>query len=140
MRNILLYLGYSAALLAAEPTIHISGTVIHGISKQKLAGARVYLTSANSSLKPLSMVTKADGRFEFNVPAGKYRLEAETAEIYRQVFGGRTAPAEFGVSLIAQPGAPTEDLSLPIFPPGGISGKVTDPHGDAVENGLVQLF
>jgi hypothetical protein len=136
---VLIALGNS---LWADEKVHITGTVFRGASQQRISGARVYLTPApaRNGVEPLSVVTKGDGRFEFLVPAGKYQLTAETSEIYRQNFGGRKAPPEIGVSIIAQPGLPTEDLSFPLFPPASIRGRIVDAHGEPVENGLVQLL
>jgi hypothetical protein len=128
-----------SAFHAAAAPVHISGTVVHGITKQKLSGAQVYLT-ARSNVQPLSVTTRADGRFEFNVPPGKYSLAAEAPDMQRQNFGGRSAPPEIAVSIIAEPGLPTEDLIFPLFPSASIKGKVVDVHGDPVEDALVHIM
>jgi Carboxypeptidase regulatory-like domain len=139
MRMLAMLFYLMSALQAAGEPVHISGTVIHGLSKQKLSGAQVYLTPSNKG-QPLGVTTRADGRFEFTVPPGKYSLAGEAAGMQRQNFGGRTAPPDIAVSIIAESGLPTEDLIFPLFPSASIKGKVLDVHGDAVENALVHLM
>jgi Carboxypeptidase regulatory-like domain len=128
-----------STLQAADELVHISGTVVHGVSKQNLSGAHVYLTPRNNA-EPLSVVTKADGRFEFTIPAGRYSLAAEAPDMQRQNFGGRNAPPEIAVSIIARQGLPTEDLIFPLFPAASMKGKIVDENGDPVEDALVHLI
>ena len=54
----------------------VAGTVVNKTGAHPLAGARVVLGDTRNRQNTQSVVTSNDGRFTFQVPAGKYSLEA----------------------------------------------------------------
>ena len=130
----------SAAALFAQPAKYrIAGMVVNAESGSALNRARVVLTRYGSTQALATQITGDDGRFSFEVPEGKFGLEAGT-RVARQNYGISTPDALAGSSIITGPGQDTGNLVFRWFPRGAISGKVVDSTGDPVESALVQLL
>lgn len=122
----------------AQTGFNVAGIVTNGLTGQPIRKADVVLAPVSGP--SLHFLTNADGKFQFQVPEGKYNLSAAAPGIWRQGFGGRSGPIEIGVSLYVNPAQDNTKRELKLFPPGVIRGKVKDQAGDPVETALVELF
>jgi len=130
----------SASAVYAQPVKYrIAGVVVNAESGSPINRSRVVLTRYGTTQALATQITGDDGRFSFEVPEGKFRLEAGT-RVARQNYGIGAPDALAGSSIIAGPGQDTGNLVFRWFPRGAISGKVVDSTGDPVESALVQLL
>ena len=118
----------------------VGGVALDSVSLKPVARLRVVLSQAGDTTGPgLPCTTGEDGRFRFDVPAGKYRLAAERSGLSRQRYGASRLGEGFGISIVAGPGQMTGDLVFAIHPPAAIAGKIVDEEGEPVEGAFVQL-
>src|SRR5690242_20631482 len=130
----------SASAVYAQPVKYrIAGVVVNAESGSPINRSRVVLTRYGTTQALATQITGDDGRFSFEVPEGKFRLEAGT-RVARQNYGIGAPDALAGSSIIAGPGQDTGNLVFRWFPRGDISGKVVDSTGDPMESALVQLL
>jgi hypothetical protein len=124
------------AACAAAQTYRIAGVLVDGQSGKPIQRAHITLTGGRESM---AVTTEADGAFSFDVPQGKYGLSTEVHN-WHQVYG-LTGPATgFGSATITGPDQDTAHLVYRFFRPGSIYGKVTDDHGEAIENATVEAI
>lgn len=127
-----LLLSFAAPLYAAD-TYVIAGTVVHSLSRAPLAKARVFLAPSMSKAQPVSVVTAADGRFEFTqVPRGKFTLSVERNGFAPQSYNQRRLYQQYSSAVVTGPGENTTDLVFALVPGAVVSGRVTDVNGDPV--------
>jgi hypothetical protein len=145
-------LGLSPAILAAQaaqpaktaqPTSQasgnfgIAGTVVDAISAHPLARAQVSVTNNNNPSDRQVMVTADDGRFHFQVNAGKYSLQGAKRGFITFAYDQHE---NFWTGIVTGAGLDTESLTLRLPPAAAITGKVTDDVGDPVRNAAVAIF
>ncbi|HVO99626.1 MAG TPA: carboxypeptidase-like regulatory domain-containing protein [Bryobacteraceae bacterium] len=129
----------SFALCAVAQTFPVGGVVVDAGSGSPMNRVRVMLQPYGRPTEMRAIVTGPDGRFSFEVPKGRFSINSEYRGM-RQPFGQSGPGAGFGVSIYTGPDQDTSNLRFRWFAPGAISGKVTDDHGEPVENALVQLI
>ena len=117
----------------------VSGTVVDAESGAPLQRARVTLAPHEKSEAEATQVTGADGRFSFDVPEGKYVLNAVYRGL-REMFGQRVPGTGLGTTVITGAGLDTSALTFRWRDFGAMTGKVTDEWGEPVEAALVQLL
>ncbi|MBV8820935.1 MAG: carboxypeptidase regulatory-like domain-containing protein [Acidobacteriaceae bacterium] len=135
----LAYLAFTAHMLLAQSLFPVAGTVVDAVTDQPLRFVRVFVLKSDSTSRELATFsTGEDGRFRFQLPAGKYSLRADRRGWRTQTFGS-TGASNFGTALIVAPEQNTQDLKFRLFPPSSISGVVRDGAGEPVAEALVQL-
>ena len=122
-----------ATPLSAADTYVIAGTVVHNLSRAPIAKARVFLAPSMSRAQPISVVTAADGRFEFTqVHLGKFTLSVERNGFAPQAYNQRRLYQQYSSAVVTGPGENTTDLVFALVPGAVVSGRVTDVNGDPV--------
>jgi len=126
-----------SALTFAQ-TYRVAGTVLSATEGHPLAGVRLTLADQRSRKPEQSMLTDADGHFEFlNVPAGKYPL---TAARRGYITAAYNQHENFSTAIVTGAGIDTEHLTFRLAPLAQISGLVLDEHGDPVRDARVTLW
>jgi hypothetical protein len=113
-------------------TSALHGRVIDGASGAALARARVRLQGGGSQR---SVLTDSGGNFAFtNVPSGSYMLVAEKSSYLPGQYpsNGRSLRS-MGRPLVVRDGQVLQDVKIPLFRGGAITGRVVDAHGDPAE-------
>lgn len=131
------WLACALAIPAAAQTYTIAGVVTDVFRAKPLERAHVTLVGPKS--EKAAVITGADGRFSFEVPAGKYTLDAEHNG-WRIRFGNPEPTEGFGSAVIAGPGQQTDRLAFRWYAPGAVFGKVVDEQGEPVRDATVQLI
>jgi hypothetical protein len=119
---------------ATAQTYRIAGVLVDGQTGKPILRGHITLTGGRESM---AVTTEADGAFSFDVPQGKYSLNTEVHN-WHQVYGMAGPSVGFGSSIITGPDQDTGHLIYRFFRPGSIYGRVTDDHGEAIENATVQ--
>lgn len=127
-----------AAMCSAAPAqiYRIAGILVDGQTGKPIVRGHITLTGGR---QPMAVTTEADGAFSFDVPLGKYALNTEVHN-WHQVFGMTGPGLGFGSAIITGPDQDTAHLVYRYFRPGSVYGRVTDEHGDGVENATVQAI
>jgi Carboxypeptidase regulatory-like domain len=127
--------------LAQDALFPVAGVVVDTVSGDVLKQVRVAIAPSDSVQSELaSKVTGGDGRFQFTVHKGKYRLTAQRSRQTPQSFGSQSFGSALGVAIVVDSNQGTDNLVFRLFPPAAISGKVVDDAGEPVEHALVQLI
>ncbi len=131
-----------AGILAQDPGIpeYVVGGVVESAAGIPLAKAHVVLTPVLNRSGARDWWTGENGRFEFKVPAGKYRLQAGLVSFEAQGFKQHGLRNGFQSAIITGPGLSTENLEFRMQAPAAISGRVVDESGEPVEDATVQLL
>jgi hypothetical protein len=134
----------AAALLsrgqAAKPAVtdRITGTVVHAITGQPLAGIDVSISPTEQGNLTIETTTGADGRFVFEkVARGKFTLSAHGRGFSEQAYQQH---APFSTAIAVGPGIVSENLVFQLVPDASIAGSVMDEENESVRNGDVLLF
>ena len=108
----------------------VAGIVVNDGDGAALGRTRVSLAEVQDRRKAESMITGADGRFEFrNVPAGKFSLEGARRNFLVTTYQWHEG---FSTAIVTGAGLETENLVLRLIPLGSIAGKVIDEAGEPV--------
>jgi len=131
-----------AALLAASShaadLYRVSGVIVNSQTGAPLARARLAVTAQGATRVLESATAGEDGRFAFDLPAGKYRLWGGTRDVFLY-YGMPTPDAMVGSSIITGPGQKTDNLTFRWYATSAIEGTIVDENGDPVENAIIQL-
>jgi Carboxypeptidase regulatory-like domain len=120
-------------------TCVVKGRVVDGTTGTAVARARVMLQGPGAGAPA---VTDADGAFTFtNLPPGPVTLMAQKSTYLpaRYPAGGRTMRAQ-ARPLILRDGQALDNIVVPLFHGGSITGRVFDANGDPVEFAQVSLL
>jgi protocatechuate 3,4-dioxygenase beta subunit len=109
----------------------IRGRVVHA-DGLPVRGARVEASSADERFSPRSTATDDDGRYELNLPAGDYFVEANDARFSIARFG-ETHPMDRGTIVTVKGGEVAERIDMSMPRPIAIAGRVLDEFGDPLE-------
>jgi carboxypeptidase family protein len=122
---------------SAQTTDRVAGTVVNDADGTPLGRTRVSLSEVQDRRKGESVVTGADGRFEFrNVPAGKFSLGGAKRNFMPTTYQWHDG---YSTAIVTGAGLDTENLVLRLTPLGMIAGKVLDEAGEPVRNANVKL-
>jgi len=162
MRNAFLMLALAMSLVLVIPgqqpeppkKARIEGTVV-GLTGEPVPRAQLRLTGGTQTLvvvaagrsgggdvappgSNVAATTDDAGKFVIeNIEPGRgYQLNAQRPGFVTTRYGARSATAP-GSPLTLDAGAELKDLVIKMTPQGVISGKVTDPAGDPLQNALV---
>lgn len=113
----------------------VSGVVTDGVTGQPIAGAAVSVTAAGGRSPAERQFTDDKGRFVFtNLAAGTgYRIAASKPGYFESRYGlSRDAWGDGQAGIALAEGQWFQDAHLTMWKAAGISGTVTDEHGDPV--------
>lgn len=136
--------GYSAAQV--QPTqrtlippgpYRIAGTVVNAKAGNILAHSRVTIADAKNRESMRSLITRDDGRFSFQVPAGKYSLDGLRRGFIEASYNQHE---QFSTAVVTGADLDTEHLVLRLAPNSVLTGKVLDEYGDPVRSAQVTVY
>ncbi len=115
----------------------IRGRVVDGSTSQPLAHARVRISGMGTNV---TMLTDASGSFAFSsLPGGRYTLMAMKPSYLQGSLPAITSSLRSIPGLLLADGQTLENLTLPLYHGGVISGHLVDAYGDPVEGVNVQV-
>jgi hypothetical protein len=115
----------------------VAGIVVNRIGGHPQAGARVVLADTRNRQSAQSVVTSDDGRFTFQVRAGKYSLEGAKRGFIPAFYNQHQ---QFSTAIVTGAGFDTENLVLQLAPDAVLSGKVLDESGAPVRRATVTVY
>lgn len=115
----------------------IAGTVVNAIGGHPLARVQVIIADVRNRQNVQAGITSEDGRFEFQVPAGKYALQAAKRLFITASYDQHE---QFSTAIVTGAGLDTENLVLRIAPAAVLGGKVIDESGEPVRHAQVSLY
>jgi hypothetical protein len=122
----------------AQGTYRVAGIVVNDADGTPLGKTRVSLAEVQDRRKAETIITGADGRFEFrNVPPGKFSLEGGRRNFLSTTYQWHEG---FSTAIVTGAGLETENLVLRLIPFGSIAGKIIDEAGEPVRNARVRLY
>ena len=122
---------------ASNGNFRIAGTVVSATGGHPLARARVLIADTRNRQKVQSLVTVEDGRFEFQVNAGKYALQAAKRGFITSFYDQHE---QFSTAIVTGSGLDTGNLVLRLAPVAVLAGKVIDESGDPVRKASVTVY
>ena len=135
---------YSAAQVEPEQRTQISigpyriaGIVVNAKAGNVLAHTRVTIADAKRRQSMQSVITGDDGRFAFQVPAGKYSLDGLSRGFIEASYNQHE---QFSTAIVTGVGLDTEHLVLRLAPNAVLTGKVLDEYGDPVRSAQVTVY
>jgi hypothetical protein len=132
-------IGIIAAILASTAgaqTFRVAGIVVDSETSAPLGRTRVFLIGG--PVQEQSFTTAGNGKFSFNVPAGKYTLF-----VAHRDFGDRYGQTRSGSSdsaIVTGADQDTTGIVMRWHAPVAIHGKVLDESGEPVHAATVELF
>jgi 5-hydroxyisourate hydrolase-like protein (transthyretin family) len=124
--------------MRAQATYRVAGIVLNDADGTPLGRTRVSLAEVQDRRKAESIVTGADGRFEFrNVPQGKFSLEGARRKFLVTTYQWHEG---FSTAIVTGAGLDTENLVLRMIPFGSVAGRVIDEAGEPVRNARMRLY
>lgn len=116
----------------------IAGTVVNAKTGEALSRAQVSLADTRNRAAVISVVTGADGHFEFTgLPAAKYSLNGSKRGF---LSAGYEQHEVFSTAIVTGPNFATDKLELRLMPPALISGHVYDEFGEGIRRASVVLY
>ena len=116
----------------------ISGAAVNAVTGQALSKIEISIGPAEGPGQTRSMVTAADGRFNFdNLASRKYWLAAQAHGFSMQRFDQH---GEFSSAIAVGLDKNSENLVFRIFPDATIVGTITDDQTDPLVGAQVMLF
>lgn len=138
---------------AAAGSYQVSGTVVHALTGEPLAGVTVVLSpnvdlsrqrgtdrtedeSRPAEIRPV--LSGKDGSFAFTgLKAGKYSLSAAKRGFSQQ---GYEQHEQFATAIVAGPDKDSANLVFRLQPDASIGGRIVDEHNESVANAQVTLY
>jgi 5-hydroxyisourate hydrolase-like protein (transthyretin family) len=128
----------STSAFAQSAGYRVAGIVVNDADGTPLAKTRVSLAEVQDRRKAETVITGADGRFEFrNVPAGKFSLEGGRRNFLITTYQWHEG---FSTAIVTGAGLETENLVLRMIPFGSIAGKIIDEAGEPVRAAHIRLY
>jgi 5-hydroxyisourate hydrolase-like protein (transthyretin family) len=121
----------------SQVSYRIAGTAVNTKTSQPLARVQVAVTDTKNPQNTLNMVTSEDGRFQFQVSAGKYSLQGSKRGFLTFAYEQHE---NFWTGIVTGAGLDTENLILRLPPTAMISGKVSDEIGEPVRGATITVF
>lgn len=116
---------------------HIAGTVLNAKSGSPLSHASVTVSDATKRENIKIVITGDDGRFEFNVPAGRYSLQGSKRGFITAYYDQHE---EFWTGVVTGSDFDTENLALRLAPNAVLTGKVLDEFAEPVRGAQIILY
>jgi hypothetical protein len=119
----------------------LRGRVVDGVTGRAVARARVRLFGSQGGQRP-STLTDSSGAFAFSeLPPGSYFLGIEKSSYLPGRFPdqGRTFRNRMR-PLAVQNGSVLDDITVPVFRGGVITGRIVDAYGEPVEGANVMVM
>ena len=121
-----------------QPSFRISGTVVHGLTNQPLAHARLSIGHPQSPEIIETVSADENGHFAFQVAKpGKYVLRGQARGFDQQSLDEHNG---FSTAVAAGPDKESENIVFRLQPDASLSGFVTDDGNDPVRGAQVMLF
>src|SRR6202453_4930464 len=134
--GLILLVGANSSVFAQE-SYRVAGIAVNDGDGTPLGRTRVSLSAVQDRRNGESVITGADGRFEFrNVPAGKFSLGGARRNFMPTTYQWHDG---YSTAIVTGAGLDTENLVLRLIPLGIIAGKVVDEAGEPVRNANVKL-
>ena len=115
----------------------IAGTVVNARVGAPLASSHVSIADAKNGQSVRSVITGADGRFEFHVPPGKYLLQGAKRGFIAAAYNHHE---QFSTAIVTGADLDTENLSLRLAPNAVLTGKVLDEFGEPVRSAQIVVY
>jgi hypothetical protein len=115
----------------------IAGTVVNARVGAPLASSHVTIADAKNGQSVRSVITGADGRFEFHVPPGKYLLQGAKRGFIAAAYNHHE---QFSTAIVTGADLDTENLSLRLAPNAILTGKVLDEFGEPVRSAQIVVY
>ena len=127
---------HESTLIPVGP-YHIAGTVVNAKAGSPLAHARVTIADAKRRQSIRTMITGNDGRFTFQVPAGKYSLDGQKRGFIDASYNQHE---QFSTAIVTGADLDTEHLALRLAPNAVITGQVLDEFAEPVRGAQVTAY
>ena len=125
--GLILLVGANSSVFAQE-SYRVAGIAVNDGDGTPLGRTRVSLSAVQDRRNGESVITGADGRFEFrNVPAGKFSLGGARRNFMPTTYQWHDG---YSTAIVTGAGLDTENLVLRLIPLGIIAGKVVDEAGE----------
>jgi hypothetical protein len=121
----------------SEGSFRIAGTVVNTKTSLAMGRVQVAVTDTKNPKNSQAVVTSDDGRFQFQVAAGKYSLQGSKRGFLTFAYEQHE---NFWTGIVTGAGLDTENLILRLPPTAMISGKVTDEIGEPVRGTTITVF
>src|SRR5271157_1231654 len=139
--RVLILAAAAAALAQAQPPApaagngSVSGEVTNSATGAPLPRARVaVVVFGNTGAQTFGTVTNGEGKFTIGgLPPGRLILNVDRVGFVAPATGNRLSDSQL------RPGEMKEDVKLTLTPTGGISGRVLNAEGGAVQGVIVSL-
>ncbi len=116
----------------------IAGKVVSSASGAPLSQARVTIAPVQAQTQTLSLITGADGTFDFKgLPAGKYSLSAARRGFIESSYNQHE---RYSTAIVAGGNTDSEHLVFRLTPQAVLTGKILDEVGDPVRRAQVSLY
>lgn len=123
----------------AEGTATIRGRVVDGLTGMPIARAKVR-TGNRDPRTARTANTDTEGVFTLTrVPAGQVMLAAEKAAYLPGTYPERQRTMR-AVNVTISDGQTLDNITIPMYRGGAITGRVVDAYGDPVEHAMVNVF
>ncbi|MBN9662993.1 MAG: carboxypeptidase regulatory-like domain-containing protein [Acidobacteria bacterium] len=108
----------------------LSGRVVDAVTSEPVREAHLMLYGFGAAAGIRSVSSDASGQFSAGeLPAGQYQVQALHAN-----YPGPLGLPQGGITAEVLPGKETRGLTVPLSPPGVISGRVLDDGGEPLAN------
>src|SRR5882724_5291534 len=122
---------------AASASFRIAGMVVNSVTSQPVPRTQVSVTNTKDSKDNQSVITGDDGRFQFQVNAGKFSLQGAKGGFIASAYEQHE---NFWTGIVTGAGLDTENLVLRLPPAAAIVGKVLDDAGEPVRETAVTVY
>jgi len=116
---------------------HIEGTVLDGITNKPLAATFITLLHETDGKNAIS---DSQGHFAFDTTFGTVRIVTSKDGYAAVRPEGHKLPTTGGILITVAAGQRLKDVTLRIFPSGGIAGRVFDARSKSVQYAHAQLW
>jgi len=110
---------------------------VNAKTSQPVSRVQVSVTNTKNSKDTQSVVTTDDGRFQFQVTAGKYSLQGSKKGFLTSAYEQHE---NFWTGIVTGAGLDTENLTLRLPPTAVITGAVTDEIGEPVRGATITVY
>jgi hypothetical protein len=126
----------SGAQPAPQPMGSLSGRVVDAVTSEPVRAAQLMLYGSGAAAGIRSVTSDASGQFTAGeLPAGPYYVQALQAN-----YPGPLGLPQGGIMAEVLPGKETKGITVPLSPPGVVSGRVLDDGGEPLANCNLMLM